>query len=264
MKRAIVICFFVVTMTMLFTGCKSSNINGNEVNKIEVSKSNEAIDIKVNEIERSKSSSEIEYKIFEKEYIAYNKENKQFKVKYAQISGLENESLERQINQILKLSMTEWINNDCEWAEKFQVDVKYKTSKYLSLCYTIKWKNSQVEDSMSTCTRIGVTIDMRTGERVYLDNLVKDTESLKQKLVHYSYGNEFSPSLDSKEADKIIHYTSISEKKYLDEIYKTDPLVYNYMLSYIRKKPSFYLTDNKLVVTRNEYDLNDIFIDFKQ
>lgn len=278
MKRVILIC--LVVMTILFVGCKSNNLNVGEINKFEGSKPNSVNDNKMNKnegnkssdvndnkennFEGSKPSNTNDYKILEKEYSVHNKENKPFKVKYAQISGLGNEGLESKINQILKLSITEWINKDCEWAEKFQVDVKYKTSNYLSLCYTIEWENSQGEDFMSTFTRIGVTIDMQSGERVYLDNLVKDTANLKQKLVDYSYGNDFSPPIDSEEADKIIHYTSISEKKYLEEVYKTDPLVYSYMLSYIRKKPSFYLVDNKLVIIRNEFNLNDIFIDFKQ
>jgi hypothetical protein len=86
-------------------------------------------------------SSVSDYQIYEEEYTAYNKENNPFKVKYAQISGLGNENLENKINQTLKLSITEWINEDCEWADKLQVDVKYKTSKYLirqiTSCYSI-------------------------------------------------------------------------------------------------------------------------------
>ncbi len=102
----------------------------------------------------------------------------------------------------------------------------------------------------------------QSGERVYLDDFVKDIKSLKLKLQDYSYDNELSPPIDSEEADNIIHYASISEKGYLNEIYKTDPLVYNYVLSYIGKKPSFYLAEDKLVIMRNEYDLNDVYIDY--
>ncbi|MNC02087.1 hypothetical protein D3C81_538660 [compost metagenome] len=247
MKRAALICFLVI-MPMLFAGCNSSDANDN----------------KVNNTEGSKPSSENDYKVFEKEYTAYDKDNHPFNVKYAQISGVGNESLEHQINQNLKLSMTEWINKDCEWAEKFQVDVTYKTSKYLSLRYMIEWKDSQGEDYMSTFIRIGVTIDMQTGERVYLDDLIADTESLKHKLINYNYGNGYSPPIDSEEADEIVHYASIPEMMYLEEIYKTDPLVYEFMLSYLRTKSSFYLTDKQIVITRDDYDLNDVYLDFKQ
>lgn len=35
-----------------------------------------------------------------------------------------------------------------------------------------------------------------------------------------------------------------SEKEYFEETYKADPHVYDSMFTYIRVKPSFYLTDN--------------------
>ncbi len=231
MKRAILI-YFIIVMVTLFTGCKTNNIN--------------------------------DYKIYENEYEAYDEEENLFKVKYAQVSGLGNESLENVINQTLKLSITEWINESCEWMDKFQIIIKYKTSKYLSLCYTIEWKDDRGEDYISEYTRIGVTVDMQTGERVYLDDLIEDIGGLKKDLEKYDYGNEFSPPINSDEADEIIHNSSISEKKYLNEIYQNNPDVYRFIKSYIGLKQSFYLTDNKLVITRDGYDLNDVYIDFEQ
>lgn len=246
MKKALPIYFFIV-LTMLFAGCKSGNIINGQTNKPVEIKSNNVTDYKVNI----------------KEHVAYNEENNPFKVKYAQISDLGNESLEIKINQTLKSTITEWINKNCEWMEKSQITIKCKNSQYLSLCYTIEWKNSQGEDFMSTYTRIGVTVDIQTGNRVYLSDLIKDTDSLQQKLEKYDYGNEFSPPIDSEEADKILHEASISESKYLKEIYHNDPYAYDEIKDEIGSKTSFYLTDNKLVITRDEYELNDVYIDFK-
>ena len=260
MKRVVLIYF--VVMAMLLVGCNSSKLNDSEINKDKGSKLIDANYNKAGNAEESNPRDENDYQILEKEYTAYNKENKPFKVKYAQISGLANEDLENKINQTLKSSIAEWINKDCEWMEESQLAVKYKTSKYLSLCYTIESKDDK--NNLSTYTRIGVTVDMQTGDRVYLNDLIKDTTNLKQKLVSYSYGNEISPPIDSEEADKIIHRASISEKEYFEEIYKTDPLVYDFMFTYIRVKPPFYLTDKQLVITRNENEFNDVYIDFKQ
>jgi hypothetical protein len=36
--------------------------------------------------------------------------------------------------------------------------------------------------------------------------------------------------------------------------------VYSYTLSYLTQKPSFYLEDDKLVIIRNESDMNDVAI----
>lgn len=246
MKRAILICFIAI-MTMLFVACELSNLK----------------DAK-NNVKENKSNNENAYKVYEKEYTAYNKEDKPFIVKYAQISGLDNKSLESQINQTLKSSITEWINKDCEWMAESQMNVEYKTSKLLSLCYTIEMNDDRGKDFASTYARIGITVDLNKGVRVYLNDLFKDTSSLKQELVGYSYGNEISPPISSKEADEIIHYASISEKKYFEEIYKNDPLVYDFMFTYIRAKPSFYLTDTQIVITRDENKYNDVFINFEQ
>lgn len=193
--------YFLVIMTMLFVGCKSGSAIENQTNKPVETKTNNVTDYKVNI----------------KKYILYNEKNEPFIVKYAQISGVGNESLESSINQALKSSITEWINKECKWMEKSQITIKCKNSRYISLCYTIEWKNSQGEDFMSAYTRMGVTVDIQTGDRVYLNDLINDTDGLKQKLEKYDYGNEFSPPIDSEEADKILHEASISESKYLEE-----------------------------------------------
>lgn len=246
MKKAILIYFCIVT-AMLFAGCKSS---GNVTNAY------------IKKLGESKSSNIPDYKVNIKKYIHNNENSKPFSVKYVQITGLCNESIESRINQTLKSSITEWINKDCEWMEKSKVVVKCKNSKYLSLCYTIEWKDKNGEGYMSTYTRIGVTVDVQTGDRVYISNLIKDTDDLKQKLKKYDYKNEFSPPIDSDEADKIIREASISESKYLKEIYQNDSYAYDEIKDEIGSKSSFYLTDNKLVITRDEYDLNDVYINF--
>lgn len=84
-------------MAMLLIGCNSSKLNDSEtnefersksrniiVNKInieEANKSSDANDNKENNIEGSKPSNTNDYNIVEKEYIAYDKESKPFKVK---------------------------------------------------------------------------------------------------------------------------------------------------------------------------------------
>jgi len=198
-----------------------------------------------------------DYKVYVKEYTVNGEKDKPFNVKYAQISDLGNKSLENKINKTLKSSITAWILEDYDWMEKCQVEVKCKTSKYLSLCYSVEWKDPNGDGFISTFTRIGVTIDMRTGQRVFLNDLFKNTDSLKQKLVNYNYGNEFSPPIDSDEANEIIHETSISEKEYLEEVYNPDQFS-------IGSKSSLYLKDNKLVITRDEDDLDDVYLDYKQ
>ena len=244
MKKVILIYFFVV-MTMLFTGCKSGNI----------------IDVQTNEEIQNKANYITDYKVNIKEDIAYNENGEPFKVKYAQISDSGNEILENQINKTLKSSITDWINKDCDWMEKCIIKIEHKDCKYISLSYTREEKSPRGEDFMSTFMRFGITVDMQTGKRVFLDDLFKGTSSLKQKLEQYIYKGETSPSIDSDYADKIIYQTSISEKKYFEEKYKTDSYEYKYLYSYLRFKSSFYLTDKQLVITIDENEYDDLYFD---
>ena len=272
---------------MLFGGCKTnvfyadqeieittSNVTDNETNEsVEItSETNESSGITANYADDSVTnestditSNSIEcYEVFEKEYTAYDDNNNPFSVIYAQISGLGDESLQFQINQVLKSSITEWINEDCKWVSEMVMEVEYKTDKYLSLCYTYEILDPRGEDFISTFVRIGLTIDMQTGERIYLKDLVSDTEKLKQILTNYSYNSEFSPPISSEEADEILNYASITEKTYFEQLFETNPYVYEYTVTYLRIKPSFYIRDNEIIITRNEYDLNDVYIDYEK
>ncbi len=204
-----------------------------------------------------------DYKVYEKKYTSYNEAQKEYTVKYMQVSGIGNKKLEKKINKALRLSVTEWLNEHCEWMERSKISIECQTSKYLSICYMIEWRNPDKDIYVTPCTRIGVTIDMRTGKRLFLDDFIKDMDDLKQKLMSYDYGNEISPPINSDEADNIIYSTLLSEKEYLEERYKTDTHVYNEIISVIGEKPSFYITDNRLIITRDKYEPDDVYIDLQ-
>ncbi len=216
------------------------------------------------DIHSYEKNNQLDYKVNFEEYSIKNENNKLFKIKYAKISGLADKKMENKINQTLKSSLIEWINKDCEWMSEIRINVTYKNSDYISLCYTKEWESPRGKGYINTYTRIGITINMHTGERVYLDNLIKDTKNLKRKLENYKYETEFSPPISSDEAVKIIQEASISEKDYLIESFKTDPFVYDEIKDEIASKTSFYLMDKNLVIMRDEYKLNDIYIDFKR
>ncbi len=202
------------------------------------------------------------YNVNEKEYTLYNAEGKSFVVKYLQVSDMDDKDLENKINQATKSSVSEWVNQDCEWMADSKLIVECHSSKYLSYYYEVESKDERGKDYLSTFARIGITINIETGERIYANDLINDIASFKNKLVEYSYENEVSCPIDTQEVEKIIYYTSISEKEYLEEILINDPLVYESIFSYIRIKPTFYLTDKYLVITRDENKYNDILIDF--
>ncbi len=101
---------------------------------------------------------------------------------------------------------------------------------------------------------------MQTGKRVYLDDIIDDMDDLKQYLVEY---DGLASSIDEKEADEIIRYSSMSEKEYIEEKFKTYPNVYQYIKSSLMFKPTFYITDDQLVIVRGETYISSVYLDFK-
>ncbi len=252
----------LVLAVILLTGCQSSNIHYNDLLTPSVSadiKDDEPNDSLSDEYTNTPETTDgilNDYEVVEASYTTYDDYNNMFQVTYAQVSGVSNIDLEDRINEALMVSMTEWINSNCDWANEFQIEVTSKTSELLSLCYSLGYEfNNQ-----TMYIHVGVTVDMQTGKRLYLSDVVENIEEIRGEIVSYEYSTDFSPPIDADEADEIIHYTSISEKEYFEEMSLFDSYVYQYMFTYLRVKPTFYLKNDLLVIIRDEYDLNNIYI----
>lgn len=187
--------------------------------------------------------------------LPYNYET-EYSVKYLQIRGLASEEQERKINAILKDSILEWLNQDSIWISRCQIDILYQSPEYLSVCYRLADNDSEIE-SPRIC--ICITIDIKAQKRIYLSDIV-DCNYLESYLMEYRYENEFSPPISFLEAQNIIRYASMSEYEYIQEMVTQDELVLNFTKTYLSCKPSFYLTENSVVIIRDEYDLNNIMI----
>jgi hypothetical protein len=134
--------------------------------------------------------------------------------------------------------------------------VTLQTEKYLSICYKKEWVDPRGSDYMSKCTRICITIDIIRGKRVYLDEIIGDYP-LQAYLENYNYGTEFSPPITASEAQKIVTYSSMSEKEYLDKQILQRP-TYKPLYEWLLGKPSFYLTGPEIIIARDEYEQNDV------
>ncbi len=215
------------------------------------------------------------YNIDEKEFLFNRYDGKEIRLKYIQVSGLSNVEAETRINEMLKTELIQWVNLKSEsyeeenplaneWFEKFQPEVKLKSPRYLSVCYTARWEHKNGSDYMGESVRVGITIDILEGRRVYLKDLFEDESVLKRELENYEYNSEFTAPIDSDEADKIIYEASLSMADYLDKLSQTDPLAYEEIKYYLiwQPKSSFYLFEDTVVVTRNEYEISDVYLSF--
>lgn len=120
-KAVIVIVIVIFLFAVVYCVIQPKKENNSLISK--TAESEEVIAVsgdwkQPNKTVESKTNNVIDYKVNIKEYISYNEKNKPFKVKYAQISGSGNESLQSHINQTLKALVTEWVNKDCKYSCK--------------------------------------------------------------------------------------------------------------------------------------------------
>ncbi len=94
-----------------------------------------------------RSSNDKDYTIYEKAQTFYDEEQKEFLVKYAQVSGISNKRLEEKINAALESSVTEWINDSCWWMGKCQMEVKLKPQDIYP--YAIRLNGKMTEKALS-------------------------------------------------------------------------------------------------------------------
>jgi hypothetical protein len=185
-----------------------------------------------------------------------------YSVKYAKITGLNDKKVERQINRTLRMAATEGLSEDIGWAANCDLYIRHRSAQYLSLLYWAKWEVSKAGD-----TRFGITVDMKTGERIFLKNWVANRATLKEHLLNYKYpasSGDFPSPLYEKEINELLCLTSISEEEY----YHVDEELF-YSLNKDEKherhnfceKPTFFLTEEQLVITRDGWVFNDIYID---
>jgi len=100
-----------------------------------------------------------------------------------------------------------------------------------------------------------MTIDMKTGKRIYLDDIMKLESHI---LLSYDYGvnSEFVVPINERECERILKEANESEKEYLLE--KNDD---NFVsISHLYGKATFYLKEGCVVIIRNYFSNADIFI----
>lgn len=195
------------------------------------------------------------YTIVQESVIFQNADGKEYSVFFPQITGLSDDAKQSQLNTVLKSEITGWINENCFWAEEYYLHSIYKTESILSLLYTKDFAGKNT-DAIHPCSNIGITIDINSGNRLELSDIM-DMEELTDYLLSYSYENEFSAQFTSNEIENIITWASMSPADYLNMF------DINYIdASYLCEKPTFYLIDDGIVLVCNEYSSMNILLPY--
>ncbi len=193
-------------------------------------------------------------------YIYNTLKNEPIYIKYPQLFYDENTNLDK-INLSLKNAMIEWVNDSCEWASELNIENFTINKNLLSVLYHAKLKSLNNEFEINNFY-VAIIIDLKTGERILLNDIV-DCEVLTKKYLKGEIENVDSTMINSDDLYNCIKYASMSELEYLNYAEnKIDIYAKKFPSSYLMRKPIVYLEDDKIVITRGNYLQNDIRISF--
>lgn len=203
-----------------------------------------------------------DYTLSKSEYTTIGSDGESIQIPYVQMANLADANKMSSINKILKSVVEDvFVDNQYNWGillKKVQLDITFQDDRYISLLYTIPCDEPEIVKNGAF--RFGVVVDLASGERIFLDDIFLDLAALKDYLCAYKYGTEYSPPISPSEIESIIDGASKDEQEFLD--YKaTQHGDAQATLSFLKGKPSFYLLEEELVVIRDEFDMNDIFIE---
>ncbi|MGL6064793.1 MAG: DUF4163 domain-containing protein, partial [Fusobacteriaceae bacterium] len=163
----------ITSMLLLTTlvGCSSNKIEREKT----IETQSESTDIQKEKF--------IDYKIEEKEYI-----NKDMKIKYPQISGLEDEKKQEIINNLIKTKAISIYDETLKELEKEQIyevdgtyEIKLKDNKILSIAYTSY--NNVTPSAYPYSLFYTTNIDIKTGQELALKEIIPKVDDDFIKLL---------------------------------------------------------------------------------
>ena len=183
-----------------------------------------------------------------------------------------NSSLEEKINDNLRQASTSWINKTFIKKNKntYYPEVFCHTSRFLSVGQSYETDNFITNDY--------ITIDLVTGRRIFLKDIITDEKKLAQVLhegkIMTTSRNAFT--LDQDEADaavrqwlreaklskieKILQQCSLEQKKFRLLTDKKNKKKSS--LPFVHERPNFYLQNDGLVIEEGEWH-SQIILKFK-
>ena len=183
---------------------------------------------------------------------------------YAQVYGLSDKKIEDRVNETLKSAAVLWATEESLWSSRLTVHVAYVDSNYLSILYHRIWREGISDD-----LRINVIVDLHTGERLFLDDLVEFTDAFIEAMLAQNYkfkGSELYSSLPEDDIQRVLHEASISELEFHQELAEEDPYFETNPPEggTLTRKASVRLSPIGMIITRSIHPFEDIVIPWDQ
>lgn len=192
-------------------------------------------------------------------------EDTEFSIPYVQITKCTDKKLQKKVNDFLITIVPDIVAKDQrKWIgfNDYSIEITNQTSEYLSLLYDLDLDDGGYFNKFGN-GRIGITIDMKTGERVFLDHFFESAEQLYEAMKKSEpEESEFFVPVWMEDANKVFSAASLSELEYLKQKAEEYPKIYHNLIGTLGHKPTFYLTPTEIVVVRDTYDWNDVLISY--
>lgn len=201
------------------------------------------------------ASSEQAPYIAEKREYTFCRDGVEYSIPYMSVSGLKNSTAEAQVNEALKTVAEGIADNSAEIKTDAPViSAVYQDSDYLSVLYEVKYDESPERVKLGK-GRVGIVVDMHTGNRLFLDDFFDSPDELFSCMSSYKTDGEFFVPIEYAEAVNIFTFASLSELEYA---LQEDTNAFDFLLHYTLSKPTFYLDGDEIVIIRDNFDLNDV------
>ena len=171
-----------------------------------------------------------------------------YSVPIVQIHGMIDRAVEENINNTLETTITNLADTENYWLSLASLSMSHIGNRYLQVTYLVRWT-----DPHSNVVRIHIIMDLQTGERLFLDDIVELTDDFSEAMLAQN-DDELEIYITFYEEDiaEILREACMSEMEYKESLAKEDAYYEGKtkMASRLSGKAGARIESDQLVITR--------------
>jgi hypothetical protein len=167
-----------------------------------------------------------------------------------QLQDIENSSVAKKLNQNIKTAMTSWIAGKVVAATEIDLSIFCHSDNYLSFKNSFKYDKGRVDYIYDY-----ITFDVKTGERVMLDDLIEINSEFAEYILFDYFDNNINAEENDCAMEFVKHFEADELLKYLEECSLTQEEIIRNGYFPIDKsigslvfRNSFYIKRNTVVI----------------
>ncbi len=276
MKKTITIYILLLLLSCFFSACGSDGqVQESEQEETKQMLVSDEQEVGEQETDEPFVEEIYSYEVEEKAFSFYTDETV-YTIPYVRISGCPDEQLQWRINHMLWEEAC-WIFECAELEDglyglfegehAMHITGVYQYDRFLSVAYILGEEDYPWPENIA----YAIVIDLLTGERVLLADMVKDSEIFEDLLLHYFDDDlrEIRLFITEDKAEEILLYGGMTEDEIveyqitLQGDYPEHENGHVGSISYIFDASSFYMTEDSFVVLPGAYYFEELIFDWE-